>query len=79
MEKMKPLIKTHHVENAVETLESQKEELGSSMDSSDHGTMVQREMMKIRNEGMMKENCVTDTHKIIYEAEKRVGKKNVKK
>jgi hypothetical protein len=23
----------------------------------------------------MKENCVTDTHKIIYEAEKRVGKK----
>ncbi len=52
------------MENAVETLESQKE-----------GTMVQREMMKIRKEGMMKENCVTDTHKIIYEAEKRVGKK----
>ena len=23
----------------------------------------------------MKENCVTDTHEIIYEAEKRVGKK----
>ena len=35
-------------------LESQKEELGSSMDSSDHGTMVQREMMKIRKEGKMK-------------------------
>ena len=63
------------MENAVETLESQKEELSSSMDSSDYGTMVQREMMKIRKEGMMKENCVTDTHKIIYEAEKRVGKK----
>ena len=31
MEKMKPLIKTHHVENAVETLESQKEELSSSI------------------------------------------------
>jgi len=46
-----------------QTLESQKEELGSSMDSSDHGTMVQREMMKIRKEGKMKENCV------------RVGKK----
>ena len=45
----------------------------------EHGTMVQREMMKIRKEGKMKENCVTDTHKIIYEAEKRVGKKNVKK
>ena len=63
------------MENAVETLESQKEELSSSMDSSDYGTMVQREMMKIRKEGMMKENCVTDTHKIIYEAEKRVEKK----
>ena len=75
MEKMKPLTKTQHMENAVETLESQKEELDSSMDSSDHGTMVQREMMKIRKEGKMKENCVTDTHKIIYEAEKRVGKK----
>ena len=63
------------MENAVETLESQKEELSSSMDSSDYGTLVQREMMKIRKERMMKENCVTDTHKIIYEAEKRVGKK----
>ena len=63
------------MEKAVETLESQKEELSSSMDSSDYGTMVQREMMKIRKEGMMKENCVTDTHKIIYEAEKRVGMK----
>ena len=65
----------NHVQSKIETLESQKEELGSSMDSSDYGTMVQREMMKIRKEGMMKENCVTDTHKIIYEAEKRVGKK----
>ena len=74
MEK-KPLTKTQHMENAVETLESQKEELGSSMDSSDYGTMHHREMMKIRKEGKMKENCVTDTHKIIYEAEKRVGKK----
>ena len=63
------------MKKAVETLESQKEELGSSMNSSDYGTMVQREMMKIRKEGKMEENCVTDTHKIIYEAEKRVGKK----
>ena len=75
MEKMKLITKTQYMENAVETLESQKEELGSSMDSSDYGTMVQREMMKIRKEGKMEENCVTDTHKIIYEAEKRVGKK----
>ena len=75
MEKMKPITKTQYMENAVETLESQKEELSSSMDSSDYGTMVQREMMKIRKEGKMEENCVTDTHKIIYEAEKRVGNK----
>ena len=58
-----------------QTLEEQKAELEASMEESDHGTMVQREMMKIRKEGKMKENCVTDTHKIIYEAEKRVGKK----
>ena len=75
MKEKKPITKTQYMENAVKTLESQKEELSSSMDSSDHGTMVQREMMKIRKEGKMKENCVTDTHKIIYEAEKRVGKK----
>ena len=56
-----------------QTLEEQKAELEASMEESDHGTMVQREMMKIRKEGKMKENCVTDTHKIIYEAEKRVG------
>ena len=58
-----------------QTLEEQKAELEASMEESDHGTMVQREMMKIRKEGKMKENCVADTHKIIYEAEKRVGKK----
>jgi len=29
------------MENKVETLESQKEELASSMDESDYGTMVQ--------------------------------------
>ena len=63
------------MENKVETLESQKEELPSSMDESDYGTMVQREMMKIRKEGKMKENCTTDTHEIIYEAERRVGEK----
>ena len=75
MKEKKPITKTQYMENAVETLESQKEELASSMDESDYGTMVQREMMKIRKEGKMKENCVTDTHEIIYEAEKRVGKK----
>ena len=58
-----------------QTLEEQKAELESSMEESDRGTMVQREMMKIRKEGKMKENCTTDTHEIIYEAERRVGKK----
>jgi hypothetical protein len=32
-------------------------------------------MDKIRAEGKMKEECTTDTHKIIYEAEKRVKEK----
>ena len=73
--KLKNYLKKMLNKSKPQTLESQKEELGSSMDSSDHSTMVQREMMKIRKEGKMKENCVTDTHKIIYEAEKRVGKK----
>ena len=63
------------MEKAVETLESQKEELSSSMDSSDYGTMVQREMMKIRNEGMMKENCVTDTHKLFMRQKKELGRR----
>ena len=65
-----------------ETLESQKEELEWSMDASDYGTMITREMEKIRKEGKIKETCVTDTHKVIYEAERRVkkmGKKDMEK
>ena len=62
----------------VETLESQAEELGASMDASDYGTMITREMEKIRKEGKIKENSVTDTHKVIYEAEKRVAKMSTK-
>ena len=58
-----------------QTLEEQTAELEASMKESDRGTLVQKEMMKIRKEGKMKENCVTDTHKIIYEAEKRVANK----
>jgi len=58
-----------------ETLESQKEELEWSMIASDHGTMICREMDKIRKEWLpWKEKSVTDTHKVIYEAEKRVKK-----
>ena len=73
----------NHVQSKIETLESQKEELEDSMDASDYGTMLQREMVKIREEWKpWKENSVTDTHKVIYEAEKRVakmGKKDIYK
>ena len=40
----------------VETLASQKEELEWSMDASDYGTMICREMEKIRKEGKIKES-----------------------
>ena len=49
----------------VETLESQKEELESSMKSSRHQEYVRKEMDKIRAEGKMKEESVSDTHAII--------------
>ena len=65
-------------EDTVETLESQQDELAWSMDASDYGTMITREMEKIREEGKIKENSVTDTHKVIYEAEKRVAKMSTK-
>jgi len=58
-----------------ETLEEQKEELEASMTESRHQENVRKEMDKIREEGKMKEECTTDTHKIIYEAEKRVANK----
>ena len=75
-----PALKPKEVK--VETLESQQDELAWSMDASDYGTMICREMEKIRKEGKIKENSVTDTHKVIYEAEKRVkkmGKKDIEK
>ena len=55
----------------VETLESQKQELLDSMVSSRHQEYVRKEMDKIRAEGWQ-ENSVSDTHKIIKEAERRV-------
>ena len=55
----------------VETLESQKQELLDSMKSSRHQEYVRKEMDKIRAEGWQ-ENSVSDTHKIIKEAERRV-------
>jgi hypothetical protein len=58
----------------IKTLEEQKEELEFSMKSSRHQEYVRKEMEKIRAEGW-KEESITDTHKIIYEAEKRVANK----
>ena len=55
----------------VETLESQKQELLDSMNSSRHQEYVRKEMDKIRAEGWQ-ENSVSDTHKIVTEAERRV-------
>ena len=55
----------------VETLESQKQELEDSMVSSRHQEYIRKEMDKIRAEGWQ-ENSVSDTHKIINEAERRV-------
>ena len=56
----------------VETLESQKKELEDSLVQSRHQEYIRIEMDKIRKEGKMKEECTTDTHKIINEAERRV-------
>ena len=55
----------------LKTLEEQKQELEESMMSSRHQEYVRKEMDKIRAEGW-KEECTTDTHKIIREAERRV-------
>ena len=57
----------------VKTLEDEKEELAAGMKESRHQEYVRKEMANIRAEGKMKEEGVTDTHKIIKEAEKRVA------
>jgi hypothetical protein len=62
-------------EPKVQTLEEEKEEWDFCMEEADHQTMVRREMVRIRKEWKAKgwkEEGVTDTHKVIYEAEKRV-------
>ena len=60
-------------EDKVQTLEEQKQELEDSLVQSLHQEKIRIEMDKIRKEGW-KEECTTDTHKIIYEAERRVKK-----
>ena len=67
------------------TLEEEKEEWDFCMDQADHDTMIRREMARIRKEWKAKgwkEEGVTDTHKVVYEAEKRVklmAKKDITK
>ena len=67
------------------TLEEEKEEWDFCMDQADHDTMLRREMARIRKEWKAKgwkEKEVTDTHKVVYEAEKRVklmAKKDINK
>ena len=60
------------------SFEQEKEELALGMKESNHQTEVRTEMSKIREEGIIKEDSVTDTHKVINEAEKRISdrKKN---
>ena len=55
-----------------QTLGEQKQELEDSLVQSLHQEKIRIEMDKIRKEGW-KEECTTDTHKIIYEAERRVN------
>ena len=57
-----------------QTLEEQKQELEDSMVASRHQEYIRIEMNKIREEWKpWVEKNVTDTHKVIYEAERRVN------
>ena len=66
-----PLDLTRQKEVKERTLEEEKQELEDSLVQSLHQEKIRIEMDKIRKEGW-KEECTTDTHKIIYEAERRV-------
>ena len=57
-----------------QTLEGQKQELEDSVVQSLYQDKIRREMDKIRKEWKpWIEKDVTDTHKVIYEAERRVN------
>jgi len=57
----------------MKTLEEQKQELEDSEDQSLYQEKIRTQMDKIREEWKpWIENRVTDTHKVIYEAERRV-------
>ena len=57
------------------TLEDENKELEDSLVESLYQDKIRREMDKIREEWKpWIENSVTDTHKVIYEAERRIKK-----
>ena len=59
----------------MKTLEDEKQELEDSLVESLYQDKIRREMDKIREEWKpWIENSVTDTHKVIYEAERRIKK-----
>ena len=59
----------------MKTLEEEKQELEAGMVESLYQDKIRREMVKIREEWKpWIEKDVTDTHKVIYEAERRVKK-----
>ena len=59
----------------MKTFEDEKQELEESEAESLYQDKIRREMDKIREEWKpWVENSVTDTHKVIYEAERRVKK-----
>ena len=59
----------------MKTLEDEKQELEESQEEAFYQDKIRRQMNKIREEWKpWKEKSVTDTHKVIYEAERRVKK-----
>ena len=62
-------------EKKEKTFEDEKQELEESEAESLYQDKIRREMDKIRKEWKpWVENSVTDTHKVIYEAERRIKK-----
>ena len=68
-----PAMETRQKEVKEKTLEDEKQKLEDSVAESLYQDKIRREMDKIREEWKpWVEKDVTDTHKVIYEAERRV-------
>ena len=74
--KLSRIHQTHaNINFLMKTFEEEKQELEESEAESLYQDKIRREMNKIREEWKpWVENSVTDTHKVIYEAERRVKK-----